>query len=181
MPRSCEAAHEDSKVEAQKGKRFITYLLVTDPWSKGDYSRHIREASMAMDGLPEGVPHSGRVPGQLLLAAPILKWRRRWYREENGNSRSILGVSSAGTKYRPRGAPRGGTERPGGCPARPRVGPRQGPFWSPCGGPPSLGDSGGFRDAGFLYYFSGIFGALLMAGNPEIQKQQKTRTGNWVH
>src|SRR3954463_5170140 len=107
MPRSCEAAHEDSKVEAQKGKRFITYLLVTDPWSKGDYSRHIREASMAMDGLPEGVPPSGRVPRQLLLAAPILKRRRRWYREENGNSRSILGVSSAGTKYRPRGAPRG--------------------------------------------------------------------------
>src|ERR1041384_2869227 len=78
-----------------------------DPWSKGDYSRHIREASMAMDGLPEGVPPSGRVPGQLLLAAPILKWWRRWYREENGNTRSILGVSSAGTKYRPKGAPRG--------------------------------------------------------------------------
>src|SRR3954463_13757601 len=58
---------------------------------------------MAMDGLPEGVPPSGRVPGQLLLAAPILKRRRRRYREENGNSRSILGVSSACTKYRQRG------------------------------------------------------------------------------
>src|SRR3954469_22476395 len=78
-----------------------------DPWSKGDYSRHIREAAMAMESLPEVVPPSGRVPGQLLQAAPILKrWRRR-YREENGNNRSILGVSSAGTKYRPRGAPRG--------------------------------------------------------------------------
>src|SRR3954469_4282713 len=92
MPRLCEAAQEDSKVEAQRGERFITYLLVTDPWSKGDYSRHIREASMAMDGLPKGVPPSGRVPGQLLQAAPILKWRWRRYREENGNSRSILGV-----------------------------------------------------------------------------------------
>src|SRR3954471_3155666 len=80
---------------------------MTDPWSNGDYSRHIREASMAMDGLPKGVPPSGRVPGQLLLAAPILKRRRQWYREKNGNSRSILGVSSAGTKYRPKGAPRG--------------------------------------------------------------------------
>src|ERR1043165_5590899 len=98
MPRSCEAAHEDSKVEAQRGKRFITSLLVTDPWYKGDYSRHIREASMAMDGLSEGVTPSARVPGQLLLATPILKWQRR-YREKNGNSRSILGVSSASTKY----------------------------------------------------------------------------------
>src|SRR4051812_40585958 len=109
--------------------------MVMDPWSKGDYSRHIREASMAMDGLPEGVPPSGRVPGQLLLAAPILKRRRRTYREENGNSISILGVSSAGTKYRPKGAPRGATRQPGGCPTRPRVGPCQGPFWSPSGGP----------------------------------------------
>src|SRR3954464_6002722 len=117
---------------------------------------------MAMDGLPEGGPPSGRVSGQLLLAAPILKWRWRRYREENGNSRSILGVSSAGTKYRPKGAPRGATGQPRGCLARPRVGPRQGPFWSPCGGLPSfLGVSGGFRDADFLYNFFGIFGALL--------------------
>src|SRR3954465_973421 len=87
---------------------------------------------MAMDGLPEGVPPSGRVPRQLLLAAPILKWRRRRYREENGNSRSILGVSSAGTKYRPRGAPRGATGQPGGFPACPRgaaKGTLLGPWW----------------------------------------------------
>ena len=71
-------------MEAQRGERFITYLLVTDPWSKGDYSRHIREASMTMDGLPEGVPPSGRVPAQLLQAAPILKQRWRQYREETG-------------------------------------------------------------------------------------------------
>ena len=58
---------------------------------------------MAMDGLPKGVPHPGRVPGQLLQAAPILKrWRRR-YREENGNSILILGVSSAGTNIAQRG------------------------------------------------------------------------------
>ena len=142
-----------------------------EPWSNGDYSRHIREASIAMYGLPKGVPPFGRVPGQLLLAAPILKRRWRRYREENGNSRSILGVSSAGTKYRPKGAPRGPTGQPRGCPARPRVGRRQGPFWSPCGGPPLL--LWCFRrlpDADFLYNFSRIFGALLMAGKPEIQK-----------
>src|SRR3954463_9745796 len=89
-----------------------------DPWSKGDYSRYIREASMVMEGLPEVVPPSGRVPGQLLLAAPILKQRRRWYREDNGNKRSILGVSSARAKYRRRGAPRGATRDPEGSLAR---------------------------------------------------------------
>src|SRR3954466_8790489 len=91
-----------------------------DPWSKGDYSRHIWEVSMAMEGLPEVVPPSGRVPGQLLLAALILQRRWRRYIEENGNSRSILGVSSAGAKYRPKGAPRGATGQPGGQVAWPR-------------------------------------------------------------
>src|SRR4051812_13215062 len=88
---------------------------------------------MAMDGLPKGVPPSGRVLGQLLLAAPILKWRRRRYREENGNIRSILGVSSAGTKYRPKGALRGATGHPGGQVARPRGAPGTllGPWWWP--------------------------------------------------
>src|SRR3954463_2963301 len=106
-----------------------------DPWSKGDYSRHIREASMAMDGLPEGVPPPGTVPGQLLQEAPILK--RRWrYRGEIAEKRSILGDSTPRAKYRRRGAPRGSTGKPGGSLARPRVGSRQGPFWSLCGGAP---------------------------------------------
>src|ERR1041384_1465276 len=109
-----------------------------DPWSKGDYSRHIREASMAIDGFPEGVPPSGRVPEQLLQAAPILKRRRRRDREEFAENRSLLGVSTPRAKDRRRGAPGGATGQPGGCPARPRVGPCQGPFWSPCGGPPPL-------------------------------------------
>src|SRR3954467_9958411 len=121
MPRSCEAAHEDSKVEAQRGERFITWLLITDPWSKGDYSRHIREASMAMDGLPEGVSPSGRVPKQLLQAALILKrWRRR-NREGFAKKGSVLGVSTPRGKYRRRGRqgdPRGsqeGARRGPGC------------------------------------------------------------------
>ena len=45
---------------------------------------------------------------------------------------------------------------------------------------PSLDYSGSFRGANFLSYFSGFFGALLMAGKPETQKQQKT-TGSWMH
>src|SRR3954463_5617770 len=73
VPRSCEAAHEVSKVEAQRGEENITWLLVMDPWSKGGYSRHIQEASMEMEGLPEVNPPSGRVPGQRLLEALILK------------------------------------------------------------------------------------------------------------
>src|ERR1044072_6075004 len=130
MPRSCEAAHEGSKVEAQRRERYITYLLITDPWSKGDYSRHIREASMAMDGLPKGVSPSGRVPGQLLQAAPILK-RRRWRnREVLAKKGSVLGGSTPRGKYRRRGVSRGPTRKPGGLLARPRVGPRQGPSWS---------------------------------------------------
>ena len=96
MPRSCEAAHED----ARRGERFITYLLVTDPWSKEDYSRYIREASMAMDGLPEGVASPGRVPEQLLQVAPILKRRRRRNRGEIAKKESFLGVSTPRGKYR---------------------------------------------------------------------------------
>src|ERR1041385_6146080 len=92
---------------------------------------------MAMDGLPEGVASPGRVPEQLFQAAPILKRRRR-NRGEIAKEGSILGVSVTGGKYRRRGAPRGATGLPGGSLARPRVGPRQGPFWSPYGGPPSL-------------------------------------------
>src|SRR4051812_17331398 len=130
---------------------------------------------MAMDGLREGVPPSGRVSGQLLLAAPILKRRRRRYREENGNNRSILGVSSAGTKYRPKGAPRGGAQ---GSQEGARLALGWGRTRDPSGVPvvalPSfLGDSGGFRDADFLYNFSGIYWALLMAGKPEIQNNRK--------
>src|SRR3954466_9977135 len=68
---------------------------------------------MAMDGLPEGVPPSGRVPGQLLQTTPILKRRRRRYRGEFTKFRSILGVSTPRAKYRRRGAPGGLTRKPG--------------------------------------------------------------------
>src|SRR4051812_45140449 len=107
-----------------------------DPWSKGDYSRHIREASMVMEGLLEVVPPSGMVTGQLLMAAPILKRRRRRYGEENGNKRSILGVSSVRAKYRQRGH-RGGPPgiQEGPWRASPLAAParRLGPWWWPSG------------------------------------------------
>src|SRR3954470_899075 len=137
---------------------------------------------MAMDGLPEGVPPSGRVPGQLLQAAPILKRRRRRYRGEFAQVRLILGVSTPRAKYRHRGAP-------GGPPGSQEASWR-GLGWGRARDPPGLlvvallrclGDSGSFRCADFLYIFPEIFGALLMAGKPEIQKQQKTTTDSWVH
>ena len=90
---------------------------------------------MAMDGLPEGVSPSGRVPEQLLQAAPILKRRRRRNREGFAKKGSCLGVSTPRGKYRRRGASRGPTGQPGGCPARPRVGPRHQPSWLSGGAP----------------------------------------------
>src|SRR3954470_22534103 len=108
-----------------------------DPWSKGDYSRHIREASMAMDGLPEGVFPSDRVPEQLLQAAPILKRRPQRNREEFAKKGSCSEGFRTRGKYRRRGESGGPTGQPGGPLARPRVGPRQAPSWVPGGGPPS--------------------------------------------
>ena len=94
---------------------------------------------MAIDGLLEGVPPSGRVPGQLLQAALILKRQRRRYRGEFARKRSILGVSTPRGKYRRRGGvSRGPTRKPGGLLARPRVGQLHGPSWSPGGVPPPL-------------------------------------------
>src|SRR3954471_5411246 len=58
---------------------------------------------MAMDGLPEGGSPSGRVPEQLLQAAPILKRRRQRNREVLAKKGSVLGVSTPRDKYRRRG------------------------------------------------------------------------------
>ena len=44
-----------------------------DPWSKGDYSQLIREASMVVEKLPVVILPPGRVPGRVLLVLPILE------------------------------------------------------------------------------------------------------------
>ena len=54
-----------------------------------------------------------------------------------------------------------------------------GPSWWPSG--PTQVISEGSSALIFYLIFPEIFGALLMAGKPEIQKQQKTITGSWVH
>src|ERR1041384_3574578 len=137
---------------------------------------------MAMDGLPEGVSPSGRVPEQLHQAAPILKRRRVRNREVLAKKGSVLGVSTPRGKYRRRGHQ--------GDPPGSQEASWRGLGWGRARDPPGLlvvaplhclGDSGSFRVADFLSDFSGIFGALLLAGKPEIQKQKKTATGSWVH
>ena len=70
---------------------------------------------MAMDGLPEGVSPSGRVPEQLLQAAPILKRQRRWNREEFAKRVPVPRVSGRGVNIGEggsRGDPQGSQEAP---------------------------------------------------------------------
>src|ERR1041384_3750251 len=83
---------------------------------------------MAMDGLLKGVSPSGRVPEQLLQAAPILKRRRRWNREEFAKKGSVLGVSTPRGKYRRRGCR--------GDPQGSQEGARRGPRWGRATSPP---------------------------------------------
>src|ERR1043165_9069407 len=106
---------------------------------------------MAMEGLMEGVPPSGRGPVQLLQAAPILKRRRRRYIGEFARKRSILGVSTPRAKYRWRGHR--------GDPPGSQEGPWRGPGWGRATCPRGwlvvallhfIGDSGSFRCADFL-------------------------------
>src|SRR3954469_23728007 len=89
-----------------------------DPWSKRDYSRHIREASMMVEKLPKVNPPSGRVSGRGLLVLPILEERRRRNRGDIAKKGSVFGGFRARGKYRRRGR-QGGTRGPGGPMARP--------------------------------------------------------------
>src|SRR3954462_10611390 len=137
MHRSCEASHEDSKVEAQKGE--IHHIATGHgPMVQGGLLATHPGGVHGYGWSPGGGSSFGRVPGQLLQAAPILKRRQRRYRGEFAEKRSILGISTPRAKYRRRGVSRGPTRQPGGLLARPRVGPRQGPSWSPDGAPPPL-------------------------------------------
>src|SRR4051812_45544220 len=79
-----------------------------DPWSKGDYSRIVREASMVVEKVPVVILPSGRVPGRVLLALPILEARRRRNRDaivEKGSP--VPRVSRRALNIRQRVAPEG--------------------------------------------------------------------------
>jgi hypothetical protein len=88
-----------------------------DPWSKVDYSRHIREALMVVKKLPEIDPPSGRVPGQGLLVIPISGSRRRWNNGEIRDTESLPRVFVSRSKYRPKKGTRGShpSRRPPGA------------------------------------------------------------------
>src|SRR3954471_8997629 len=90
-----------------------------DPWSKGDYSRIIWEASMVVEKVPVVILPSGRVPGRVLLALPILEARRRRNRDEIAKKDSRPEGFEMCFKYRPKGDVRGLLGGPGAPPARP--------------------------------------------------------------
>src|SRR4051812_47781507 len=132
-----------------------------DPWSKGDYSRHIPEAIMVMERPPEVNPPSDRVPRQLLLAILRSESRRRRNSGRNRVTGLLLRVFGARGKYRPKGSLRGA---PGPCGqvARPPLWPCHQGAW--IGGGPPRGPLRAYRViclAYFLYNFFGIFRALL--------------------
>src|SRR3954465_708257 len=83
---------------------------------------------MAMDGLPEGVSPSGRVPEQLLQAAPILKRQRRRNREGFAKKGSV----SKGFRTRGKYRRRGGREDPQGI----QEAPWHDPGWGRARHPP---------------------------------------------
>ena len=87
---------------------------------------------MALDGLPEGVSPSGRVPEQLLKAAPILKRRRRRRnREEFVKKGSFFEGFRTRGKYRRRGGHRGD-------PQGSQEASWRGPGWGRARDPPGL-------------------------------------------
>ena len=137
---------------------------------------------MVVERLPVVILPSGRVPGRVLLVLPILEARRRRNRDEIAKKGSRLEGFETCFKYTPKGGVRRHQGGPGAPPARPGGGPRHQGAWSPGGPPPALlRPCGSFRNADFLYNFSGIFLAVYVMGKPEIQKQQKTETGTGVH
>src|SRR3954468_3304733 len=123
-----------------------------DPWSKGDYSRIIREASMVVEKVPVVILPSGRVPGRVLLALPILEARRRRNRDAIVEKGSCLEGFETCFKYTPKGGvgrPQGG---PGVPPARSRGGAHHQGASAPGAPPPAeLRGPGSFQNADFLY------------------------------
>src|SRR4051812_47969144 len=115
-----------------------------DPWSKGDYSRIIREASMVFEKVPVMILPSGRVPGRVLLALPILEARRRRNRDAIAKKGSCPEGFEACFKYRPKVDVRGHLGGPGAPPppAAPRRGVAPPGRLAPWGPPPGAARRG---------------------------------------
>ena len=120
---------------------------------------------------PGGGSSSRQGVGAASPGSPDLKRRWQQYREEFTKIRLILGASTPRAKYRRRGHREGPHGSQDGARRDLGWGRARDPSGVPVVAPlPSFGVSGGFRDADFLYNFSGIVGALLMGEKPEIQK-----------
>ena len=74
-----------------------------DPWSKEDYSRHIWEALMVVEKLPEINHPSHRVPGQGLLVIWIWGSRRQRNSGENHITEVLPRFIGVRGKYRRKG------------------------------------------------------------------------------
>src|SRR4051812_8096961 len=98
-----------------------------DPWSKGDYSRIVREASMVVKKVPVVFLPCGRVPGRVLLALPILEARRRRNRDAIVEKGSRPEGFETCFKY----TPKGGVGRHQGCPGGPTARPKGGATRAP--------------------------------------------------
>ena len=111
---------------------------------------------MVVEKLPVVILPSGRVPGRVLLVLPILEAaaaaEQKWDHEKSSCSDGFGGRF----KYMPKGSIGEASGGPGAPLAWPRGG-RQGAR-SPGGAPPAaLQTHGSFRNADFLYNFSGFF------------------------
>src|SRR3954464_13322848 len=107
-----------------------------DQWSKGDYSRIIREASMVVEKVPVVILPSGRAPGRVPLALPILEARRR----RNRDAIVEKGSRPEGFETCFKNTPKGGVRGPSGCPGGPTARPggaappgHLGTWWPPSG------------------------------------------------
>ena len=74
---------------------------------------------MVVERLPVVILPSGRVPGRVLLALPILEARRRRNRDEIAKKGSILEGFGTRVKYMPKGGISGDLGGPGAPPVRP--------------------------------------------------------------
>ena len=147
-----------------------------DSWSKEDYSRHVREASMAVEKLPEVNPPSGRVPGRGLLTLSISEALRRRNDGEIRDSRKSGRVSSPDSKYRPKDGTGGGGAHPGSLLARPRASQRQQVAWAaPDPLSPIFGDPEASVSLIFIYFFWNFLGFGKLGKSPckiDISRQK---------
>src|SRR4051812_4740895 len=102
MPRSCEASHEDSKVEAQRGE--IHHIATGHgPMVQGKLLTVHTGGVHGHGWSPGGVSSSRQGAGTASPGSPDLERQRRRYRGEFAEKISILGVSTPRAKYRRRG------------------------------------------------------------------------------